>query len=128
MRSGQGFVCVYDITSRSSFEEVTVFYDQIRRVKDVDHPAMVVVGNKCDLESQRQVAVAEGAALAQSLGGGCVFLETSAKADMNVQECFFAAVREIRRLTNNNNDDRTNSTKKKKKNMNGGNSQRCYLS
>jgi hypothetical protein len=61
------------------------------------------------------------------LGGGCVFLETSAKADMNVQECFFAAVREIRRLTNNNDDDRTNSTKKKK-NMNGGNSQRCYLS
>jgi len=98
IRSGQGFVCVYDITSRASFEEVKDHYDQIRRVKDVNNPAMVVVGNKCDLESQRQVAVAEGAALAQSFGDRCVFLETSAKEDKNVQECFFAAVREIRRL------------------------------
>ena len=125
IRSGQGFVCVYDITSRASFEEVTGFFDQIRRLKDVDHLAMVVVGNKCDLESQRQVAVAEGAALARSLGGGCVFLETSAKEDMNVQECFFAAVREIRRL--NNSSDKNNSTKKNK-NKNSSNSQRCYLS
>jgi GTPase KRas protein len=127
IRVSQGFVCVYDITSRASFEEVAVVYDQIRRVKDDDNPAMVVVGNKCDLESQRQVAVAEGAALAQSLGGGCVFLETSAKEDMNVQECFFAAVREVRRL-NNHNTDRISSTKNKKNNKNGGNSQRCYLS
>jgi GTPase SAR1 family protein len=79
-------VCVYDITSRESFDEVTDHYDHIRRIKGA-HPAMVVVGNKCDLESQRQVAVAEGAALARSLGGGCAFLEASAKADMNVQEC-----------------------------------------
>jgi hypothetical protein len=42
---------------------------------------------------------------------------------MNVQECFFAAVREIRRL---NNSDRISSTKKK--NKNSSNSQRCYLS
>ena len=119
IRVSQGFVCVYDITSRASFEEVAVFYDQIRRAKDDDHPAMVVVGNKCDLESRRQVAVAEGAALAQSLGGGCVFLETSAKEFMNVQECFFAAVREVRRLNN----DSISSTKK-----NSGNLQRCSLS
>ncbi len=123
IRSGQGFVCVYDITSRASFEEVTAFYDQIRRVKDVDHAAMVVVGNKCDLESQRQVSVAEGAALARSLGEGCVFLETSAKEDMNVQECFFAAVREVRRLNKRYSD--MNSSAKKKKNRN---SRRCYLS
>ncbi len=106
----QGFVCVYDITSRESFEEVKDHYDHIRRVKDVDNPAVVVVGNKCDLESQRQVGVAEGAALARSLGDGCAFLETSAKEDVNVQECLFAAVREIRRLNN----DSISSTKKKK--------------
>ena len=117
IRSGQGFVCVYDITSRASFEEVAVFYDQIRRAKDDDHPAMVVVGNKCDLESRRQVAVAEGAALAQSLGGGCVFLETSAKEDISVQECFFAPGREIHRLN-----------RSVKKNKNDGDPQRCYLS
>ena len=36
MRNGDGFLCVYSITSRSSFEELEVFRDQILRAKDVD--------------------------------------------------------------------------------------------
>lgn len=55
MRPGEGFLLVYDITSRSSFEELDVFYEQILRVKDKDYFPMIVVGTKCDLEYERQV-------------------------------------------------------------------------
>ena len=55
MRSGQGFLCVYSITNRGSFEEISSFREQILRVKDADKVPMVLVGNKSDLDSERQV-------------------------------------------------------------------------
>jgi len=56
MRTGEGFLLVYSITSKQSFEEITLFQQQILRVKDKDYFPMVVVGNKCDLESEREVS------------------------------------------------------------------------
>jgi GTPase SAR1 family protein len=56
MRTGEGFLLVYSIISRQSFEEITTFQQQILRVKDKDYFPMVVVGNKCDLESEREVS------------------------------------------------------------------------
>ena len=55
MRTGEGFLLVYSITSRQSFDEITTFQQQILRVKDRDYFPMVVVGNKCDLEGERDV-------------------------------------------------------------------------
>jgi GTPase SAR1 family protein len=55
MRTGQGFLIVYSIISRSSFDEVNAFREQILRVKDADRVPMVICGNKVDLESDRQV-------------------------------------------------------------------------
>jgi len=98
MRTGQGFLCVYAITSRTSFDEVSAFRDQILRVKDADKVPIVVCGNKCDLEAERQVSKNEGGDLAKSFD--CPFLETSAKARINVEEAFFALVREIRKQNN----------------------------
>lgn len=56
MRNGEGFLLVYSITSRMSFEEINTFYQQIRRVKDRDFFPMVLIANKCDLEHDRQVS------------------------------------------------------------------------
>lgn len=55
MRNGEGFVLIYSITSYHSFEQVQKLYDQIARVKDLDSFPVVLVGNKCDLEQDRQV-------------------------------------------------------------------------
>lgn len=55
MRTGEGFLLVYAINSKQSFEEISLFQQQILRVKDKDYFPMVVVGNKCDLESEREV-------------------------------------------------------------------------
>jgi len=95
MRTGEGFILVYSITARESFDEITQFHQQILRVKDKDNFPMVLVGNKCDLEFERQVAVNEGRDLAKHLG--CVFMETSAKQSINVDEAFYSVVREIRK-------------------------------
>jgi len=95
MRTGQGFLMVYAITSRSSFEELVSFKDQILRVKESDRVPMVVVGNKSDLESERQVSTQEGMDLARSFGAP--FFESSAKTRVNVEESFYQLVREIRK-------------------------------
>ena len=95
MRTGQGFICVYAIISRSSFDEISSFREQILRVKDEDKVPMVVAANKCDLESELQVTTAEGQDLAKSFG--CPFYETSAKARINVEDSFYQLVREIRK-------------------------------
>jgi GTPase KRas protein len=45
MRTGQGFLCVYSITNRSSFEEISTFREHIIRVKDEDNVPMILVGS-----------------------------------------------------------------------------------
>lgn len=82
MRTGEGFLLVYSITSRNSFDEIGTFHQQILRalieranertnriglveelltpvaytgVKDKDYFPVILVANKCDLESERQV-------------------------------------------------------------------------
>lgn len=108
MREGKGFLLVYNITSKPTFDEVSLLYDKILRSKDKDKVPMVLVGNKCDLESNRQVPRASGEALAQQWG--CPFFETSAKERINHLACFFEIVREIRRMENQ---EQSKPTKKK---------------
>src|SRR4051812_11760777 len=55
IRSGEGFLVIYDITSRSSFEQAERFRQAILRDKDVEWVPLVLVGNKCDLEERREV-------------------------------------------------------------------------
>ncbi|KUM63573.1 hypothetical protein ACN42_g3498 [Penicillium freii] len=95
MRTGEGFLLIYSITSRQSFEEIMTFQQQILRVKDKDYFPIIVVANKCDLEKERVVSEQEGEALARQFG--CKFIETSAKSRINVENAFYDLVREIRR-------------------------------
>lgn len=57
MRVAQGFVLVYSITSRESFEEIVTAYQQILRFKKKGGFSAILVGNKCDLEHKREVGV-----------------------------------------------------------------------
>ena len=96
MRTGQGFLLIYAITSRGTFDETKAFYEQILRVKDTDYIPLVLCGNKCDLETERQVPRVEGEDLANSFKAP--FFEASAKNRLNVDEIFFGLVREIKKF------------------------------
>ena len=89
-----GFLIIYSITSRSSFEQVSALIEQVMRVKEADRLPMILVGNKCDLEMDRKVSYQEGQDLARSFRSS--FKETSAKTCVNVQDAFFDLVRTMR--------------------------------
>ena len=94
---GQGFILVYSIASRSTFERLEIFRQSMRRVKRGD-PIFMLVGNKCDKTYEREVSKEEGAALARQFG--CEFLETSAKTAQNVERLFMNLVRSLRQTRN----------------------------
>ena len=124
IRDGEGFVLVYSITSRASFSRINKFYNQIQRVKDssmaspasmyhnspispvgnqYNGPAPVMlVGNKSDRVTEREVSTQEGQALAKELG--CDFVEASAKNNIHVDKAFYDVVRKLRRQRAQTND------------------------
>ncbi|KAI9811558.1 MAG: Ras GTPase ras2, partial [Thelocarpon impressellum] len=122
IRDGEGFVLVYSISSRSSFTRIKKFHHQIQRVKESTSAAsptayagpplspqtsfgspasppgevpVMLVGNKCDRVTEREVSTQEGHALARQLG--CEFVEASAKNCVNVEKAFYDVVRLLRR-------------------------------
>ncbi|PAA85765.1 hypothetical protein BOX15_Mlig023552g2 [Macrostomum lignano] len=118
MKNGQGFLLVYSITSQSSFNDLAELREQILRVKDSDNVPIIVVGNKCDLEDERTVGKERGHSLARQWN--CAFLETSAKAKLNVQEVFFDLVHQI-----NSNSSADSGKKRKGGGGSGGGSSKC---
>jgi len=103
VRPAHGFLLMYSLTLKATFEEVQVLKDKIVRIKDTMAEAngqdeivipMVLVGNKCDLEDEREVTYEDGKSVADRWG--CTFFETSAKTKKNVHECMHQLIREIR--------------------------------
>ena len=94
-RLGEGFLIVYSITMRDTFTDVNRFHDHILSVKGVEDVPLIVVGSKCDLDSDREVPTAEGKALAEKFD--VPFFETSAKTRVHVDEVFFELVRLVKK-------------------------------
>uniref|UniRef100_A0A6B2LKX2 Uncharacterized protein n=1 Tax=Arcella intermedia TaxID=1963864 RepID=A0A6B2LKX2_9EUKA len=92
IRNSHGFLLGYSITSYPSFiETITSFYSEILRVKDTDWVPIVLVGNKCDLESERQVQKEQAMTWAKIKG--FPFFETSALTRENIVEAIHTLVR-----------------------------------
>lgn len=95
IRQGEGFMCVYSITSATSFEKMKEIREKILWTKDASSVAMILIGNKKDLEHERKVSRDQGEALA--LQYGCPFIETSAKTAENVTEAVETLLLEVAR-------------------------------
>ena len=94
MKTGQGFLLVFSITSLSSLHELHALRDQILRIKGSTSVPLVLVGNKSDLEEDRAVSRARAFQVSQSWGR-VPYYETSARRRANVDEVFRDLCRQI---------------------------------
>jgi len=94
-----GFVLVYSVTSRKSFEMVQIVYDKIVNFCGMGSIPCVIVGSKNDLQQRnlRQVSTDEGKVLAQE--NQAAWIETSAKNNINVGKVFELCLGEIEKRT-----------------------------
>ncbi|KAK9481337.1 small GTPase superfamily [Lipomyces japonicus] len=93
-----GYVLVYSITSRSSFDMIRVIRDKILNNTGTESIPVVIVGNKSDLGSQRKVETVEGKNLA--IEWNCPFVETSARHNANIAKVFELLIAEIEKYQN----------------------------
>uniref|UniRef100_F7BQ74 Muscle RAS onco homolog n=1 Tax=Equus caballus TaxID=9796 RepID=F7BQ74_HORSE len=95
MRTGDGFLIVYSVTDKASFEHVDRFHQLILRVKDRESFPMILVANKVDLMHLRKITREQGKEMATK--HNIPYIETSAKdPPLNVDKAFHDLVRVIR--------------------------------
>ncbi len=92
---GHGFLLVYDITSRESFNTIVHLRNQIISSRKHSQAPMLLIGNKCDMHAEREVPAAD--AQQQAHQWGIQVMETSAAARINIVECFELLVLAARR-------------------------------
>jgi len=96
-QQAHGFMIVYSINAKHSFRNVPEIYDSIVRAREsCEDPNFIctLVGNKIDLESERQVPIQEGQDLARKIIK-CPFYETTAKSRDCVAEVFSYLIRNM---------------------------------
>ncbi|KAF8937631.1 ras-2 [Dissophora ornata] len=93
-----GYILVYSVTSKLSFDMIKIIRDKILNYTGTDWVPIVIVGNKSDLHGQRQISTEEGEELAASWN--CQSCESSAKHNENIGRVFELMIGEIEKSTN----------------------------
>ncbi|KNE70301.1 small GTP-binding protein domain [Allomyces macrogynus ATCC 38327] len=93
-RGAMGILLAYEGNDERSFNNVRNWVRNIEQnaTQGVD---LILVGNKCDMTDKKVISKEQGQELAEELG--IKFLETSAKANLNVDEAFFTLARDIKK-------------------------------
>jgi Ras-related protein Rab-14 len=91
-RASAGALLVFDVTRRSTFAHVGSWLADARASTN-PHTTMILLGNKCDLDEQREVSFEEASKFAEE--NGLLFLECSAKNGDNVEQAFLQTARKI---------------------------------
>ena len=80
-RSAAVAIIVFDISDRQSFLDIETWLKECK-INGNQQMTLVLVGNKSDLENQRQVSYEQGKKFSED--NGMVYFETSAKISTNV--------------------------------------------
>ena len=91
-KGAKGAFIVYDITRKNTFETVNKWVSDITAAAD-KKITLILIGNKNDLEDQRQVTKEVGEEKAKELG--LAFMETSACSGENLDKAFQMMINEI---------------------------------
>ena len=92
-RGSQACVIVYDVTSMSSYKSVSAWIRELQSHAPAD-VVLALAANKSDLQNRSAVPVKDAKALADNIGA--VFVETSAKNSMNVNQLFVSMVPKLK--------------------------------
>jgi Ras-related protein Rab-1A len=99
-RGSHGLFLIYDITNKDSFKNLENWLKEIEGEAS-EKVLKILIGNKCDLEEDRDIKFEEGQAFANR--NGMQFMETSAKANTNINEAFEALAKLMIKFTSENN-------------------------
>ena len=91
-KGAKGALIVYDITQKSSFDKIESLLKKLRDNSN-NNVSVILVGNKCDLEDNREVLKEDGEELAQKLK--IKFMEVSAKTGENLDKLFQNLIDEV---------------------------------
>ena len=86
IKNCDGILLIYAINNKKTFENIENWLNEIENKKKKNNIPLVLIGNKIDLEKEREVSFQEGEKLAQIYN--MEFFECSAKDKINVNECF----------------------------------------
>ncbi|XP_051888951.1 LOW QUALITY PROTEIN: ras-related protein Rab-37-like [Pristis pectinata] len=92
-RDAQALLLLYDITSKSSFDNIRAWLTEVHEYAQQD-VVIMLLGNKADITSERAIKREEGEKLAREYG--VPFIETSAKTGINVELAFLAVAKELK--------------------------------
>ncbi|XP_028263866.1 ras-related protein Rab-19 isoform X3 [Parambassis ranga] len=92
-RSAHGAMVAYDISRRSTFESVPHWIREVEQYGAAS-VVLILIGNKSDLHTQRQVLFEDACTLAEN-NNVLAALETSAKEAQNVEAAFILMAREL---------------------------------
>jgi len=116
-KGAHGIIMTYDITDKQSFRDIDNWLAEVEKHAS-ENVNKLLVGNKCDLEANRQVTYEEGKAYADQLG--IKFIETSAKNSVNVDNAFFTMANEIKSRVQKVETPQTGGEQKEAKRLGGG--------
>ena len=86
-----GFLLAFDVTDKESFNAVDKYLLAVNTF--ATNAYVILVGTKCDLESQRVIGFDMGKEKADE--AGIEYMETSSKLSINVEEVFLKVASEI---------------------------------
>ncbi|XP_074613153.1 ras-related protein Rab-27A-like isoform X1 [Acropora palmata] len=98
-RDAMGFLLVFDLTHEQSFLNIRNWLSQLQTHAYCENPDIVLIGNKADLEDQKQVDENEARTLAENLG--LKYFETSALSGHNVSKSVEALLDQVMRRMEN---------------------------
>ena len=91
---------VYDVSRRSTYNHLNSWLKDARNLTSNPDAVIVLIGNKYDLEAQREVTFEEANQFAEE--NGLMFIETSAKTGDGVQEPFLETAHKIYQIMQDN--------------------------